>query len=170
MEKKKRLGRTGQTGQNIMMFEGVQYISTAHALKIYGLSRSAFSKKLQKSGIAGRRLDNTNTHYFTMDEADQIAHTANYRSTPPRTMGDHLTTIHNELLRISDRLATMTNSTQDYIFSSKLAQIVGTVERAQTQTKEALNLCGLTEPKRVYKKRGRPRTKRPEPTPSNEKK
>ena len=87
--------------------DGVRYISSATAMDMFNLSESAWTKKRRVCNVEGRRLSSSNALYYTMEEAEEIVNTANYRSCPPTTYADWMMLITDGLAKISERFAKM---------------------------------------------------------------
>lgn len=153
MKTERKGTRTGQTGKPTLEVDGVKYVSSAYAQRIFNLAKSTFSKKCTASGIGGRRLDNTNTRYFTLAEAETIAGTGYYLSNRRKTNAEHLKIIDGNLSRISGRLEKLTTD-KDFHLSSICARIVDDINGAKSRVYEALEYLEKTEPPR-NRKRGR---------------
>ena len=134
--------------------DGVRYISTEQARKIYSLSVSAWHKKRLATDIHGRRLTQTNALYYTLDEAEKIATKSMYRSTPTTKNSQHLRLILSALDRIANRLEKVAN-TGDFHFNSECSRILDGIDQARKHAETAKAMAEATEPPTALKKRGR---------------
>lgn len=144
---------TKRNAPDTLKIDGQTYISKKSICNAYGMSAQTFDKKLRCANIHGRKLTANNKLYYTPIEAETIANTANYRSTPTPTTRQTLETTARQLRRVGERLAAATNAESDYKISSAVSLVADAVNKAEQRTREILNEC----PEREKRPQGRPR-------------
>lgn len=135
--------------------DGVKYISGKYAQTIYGIAKVTWNKKVQKCGILGRRLDNTRTHYFTLEEAEKIVRTADYITNKPHTTASHLRIIVRSYRKIAERMDLMKKmgmipnpNWNGLSFESRLAQLHRQTQNCLRTAEELSNMADLREGKK----------------------